>query len=144
MLAGVASTLLPQVAQGAMNAAGQFIGNKMASAQGQQNVGNAQGVVDYMRQNNLTIDPNQTAANAEQAARDNAQFQQGMSRSDTTFGAALGNQVANLNNQRAAALNAQANAANMAGQMLNNAANRANANAQMIQGAIGSGLGLAR
>lgn len=144
MLAGLAAQALPAIGGAALNQASQFIGNRMASAQGQQNVGNAQGVVDYMRQNNLNIDPQQQAQLAEEAARNNQQFQQGMGRSDTTFGAALGNQVATLNNQRAAALNAQANAANLAGQQLNTAAQRAQANAMAIQGAIGSGLGLAR
>lgn len=144
MLAGLAAQALPAIGGAALNQAGQFINNRMASAQGQQNVGSAQGVVDFGRQNGLMIDPSQQMQMGEDAARNNAQFQQGMSRSDTTFGAALGNQVANLNNQRAMALNAQANAANMAGQQLQNAANRAQANAMAIQGAIGSGLGLAR
>ena len=144
MLAGLAAQALPAIGGAALNQAGQFMNNALSSRQGQQNVGNAQSVVDFARQNNLNIDPSQQMQMGEDAARNNAMFQQGMSRGDTTFGAALGNQVANLNNQRSMALNAQANAANMAGQQLQNAANRAQANAMAIQGAIGSGLGLAR
>ncbi len=144
MLAGLAAQALPAIGGAALNQAGQFMNNAMASRQGQQNVGNAQGVVDFARQNNLNIDPSQQMQMGEDAARNNAMFQQGMSRGDTTFGAALGNQVANLNNQRSMALSAQANAAAMAGQQLQNAAQRAMSNAQAIQGAIGSGLGLAR
>lgn len=143
MLANLAAQALPAIGGAALNQAGQFLNNAMASRQGQQNIGETQ-VADYMRQNNLMIDPQQQAQLAENAARSNQQFQQGMSRSDTMFGAALGNQVADLNNKRAAALNAQANAANLAGQQLSTAANRAQANAMAIQGAIGSGLGLAR
>lgn len=144
MLAGLAAQALPAIGGAALNQAGQFVNNALSSRQGQQNVGNAQSVVDFARQNNLNLDPSQQMQMGEDAARNNQMFQQGMSRGDTTFGAALGNQVANLNNQRSMALNAQANAAAMAGQQLQNAAQRAMSNAQAIQGAIGSGLGLAR
>lgn len=139
-LTAIGSAVLPQLAQ----AGGQMLQNRFGASQGQTNVGDAQKVVDFIRSNNLQIDPQHQAALAENAARDNAQFTQGMSRSDTLFGAGLGNQVANLNNARAAAINAQANAANLAAQQMQNASQRAQANAQMIQGAIGSGLGLAR
>lgn len=128
---------MDMVGQGVQGAFGAFQGKNT-------NVGDAQKTYDFIKSNNLQIDPELQSKLAEAASRDNQQFQQGMSRSDTLFGAALGNQVANLNNQRAAALNAQSNAANLAGQQLQNAANRAQANAQAIQGAIGSGLGLAR
>lgn len=133
-----------QAVQQGMNMLGQGVQNAFGASQGRTNVGDAQKVVDYIKSNNLQIDPEHQARLAEAASRDNQQFQQGMSRADTLFGAALGNQAANLNNQRAAALNAQSNAATLAGQQLQNAANRAQANAQAIQGAIGAGMNLAR
>lgn len=147
----VSSFIAPMLANAGGNAiragmdmVGQGVQGAFGAMQGKTNVGDAQKVVDYIRANNLQIDPEQQARLAESASRDNQQFQQGMSRGDTLFGAALSNQVADLNNQRASALNAQSNAATLAGQQLQNAANRAQSNAQAIQGAINAGLGMAR
>jgi hypothetical protein len=107
---------------------------------------NADAATSLARQNGgqIMLDPRQQADLARQQALRDAQDQQRILQQNATFGLQQGNQISNLNTERAMALNAQANAAaNVANQLTQLGQARAN-NVNAINNAMSSAASLAR
>lgn len=92
----------------------------------------------------MMLNPQQQADLARQQAMKDAQFNQNMAQQNAVFSGQQANQAANLNTQRAMALNAQANAAQNVANQLNQLSSARQTNAGLIQGAMQTAAGLYR
>lgn len=92
----------------------------------------------------MMLNPQQQADLARQQAMKDAQFNQGMAQQNSVFMGQQANQAANLNTQRAMALNAQANAAQNVANQLSQLGQARQTNANLIQGAMQTAAGLYR
>ena len=142
LLAAAGQAALP----GVMNAVGNFAQTGMGNAQGRMATAglNAESAFDAMQRQGVTLDPSQQAGLANQLANQAAAEETNRSYGQQAFGAGLGNTAANLNTQRAMALNAQANAAQNVANQLNNLANARQSSAMMANQAIQGSAGLFR
>lgn len=141
---------LPQIAAAVAPMAGQALGQMAGAAMGNaaswagtagQNTGN---VFETLNRAGVQLDPNQQAALQQHYAREAGQDNINQQMQSQAYGAGIGNQIANLNTERAIALNQQANAANNVRDQLQNLTSARNANAQAISNAMGMAAQLAR
>jgi hypothetical protein len=138
--------IIPQVTGAAANAIGNFTAGAAGAAGGrfagaQLDTGNT---TENAKQWIKSLDPAEQARIANELLQEAQRANMESTMQSQGFGAGLGNQVANLNTERAMAVNAQQNAANNVANQLNVLANRSNANAQMINQAMLGAAQLAR
>ncbi|MBO3463126.1 hypothetical protein G7B40_001430 [Aetokthonos hydrillicola Thurmond2011] len=137
---------LPQVAAAALPAIGQMFNTGAGNAQARVATAglNTDPVMSTLSAAGIQLDPNQQAALQNHYANLAAQSNMAQSMQSGAYGAGLGNTAANLNTQRAMALNAQANAANNVANQLNALQNRAAISANAINSAMQGAAGLFR
>jgi hypothetical protein len=142
--------MLPQIAAAlapaAMNALGQMGGAAMGNAAGRmagagQNTGN---VFETLQRAGVQLDPEQQAKIANHYSREAGQDTLNQTMQGQAFTSQLGNQAANLNTERAIALNQQAAAAQNVGNQLQNLSNARSANANAITNAMNTVAGMYR
>lgn len=138
---------LPQVAgQMAGQALGQIASTAMGNASGRAaGAGlNSNDVFDTLNKAGVQLSPEQQARLANQSAREAGQDTLNQTMQGQAFMSQLGNQAANLNTQRAMALNQQANAANNVANQLSALSQARSANANAINNAMNTVAGLYR
>lgn len=141
---------LAGIANGVGQAAGQLAGQMAGTAAG--NLGgrvagaglNSSPVFDTLNRAGVQLDPNQQAKLANQFAREAGQDAMNQQMQGQAFSAGLGNTAANLNTERAMALNAQANAANNVANQLSALSQARATNANAISNAMNTAAGMFR
>jgi hypothetical protein len=141
---------LPQVAAAvapmAMNALGQVAGAGMGNAAGRvAGAGqNTNQVYDTLQRAGVQLDPGQQASLQNHLSREAGQDTLNQTMQGQAFVSQLGNQAANLNTERAMALNQQANAANNVANQLQNLSQARASNANAISNAMNTVAGMYR